>query len=198
MRDLSPLTATPKSPHDSGDEENVLPSGGDTSDIEDPEPEPYPRRRNTLRKRLTNGFQPGFLIGNSLGVERHGTNRRRHHDTLPPHFPSNPRTSQHSSAPRVLVQSPTLPLRPQNSGVRKSGSRSSLRSAASFERPLRRQSWRNGKSIPGLKGYQVQYIGVSGIKDRLKERTAEKRRDKIRKSIGSRYYVEPNGPMSPH
>ncbi|KAJ4991214.1 hypothetical protein SVAN01_03342 [Stagonosporopsis vannaccii] len=183
---------------ESDDEDDVLPSGGDTSDIEDPEPEPYPRRRSTLRKRLTNGFQPGFLIGNSLGVERHGTNRRRHHVTLPPHFPSNPRTSQHTSSPRILIQSPTQPLRPQNSGVRKSGSRSSLRSSASFEGPARRQSWRKGKSIPGLKGYQVQYIGVSGIKDRLKERTAEKRRDKIRKSIGSRYYVEPNGPMSPH
>lgn len=183
---------------DSDDEENVLPSGGDTSDVEDPEPEPYPRRRNTLRKRLTNGFQGsgGFLIGNSLGVERHGTNRRRHHVTLPPHFPSNPRTSSHTSSPRILIHSPTLPLRPQNSGVQKRGSRSSLRSSASFEQLPRRQSWRKGKSIPGLKGYQVQYIGVSGIKDRLKERTAEKRRDRIRKSIGSRYYVEPNGPMS--
>jgi len=183
---------------ESDDEDDVLPSGGDTSDMEDPKPEPYPRRRSTLRKRLTNGFQPGFLIGNSLGVERHGTNRRRHHVTLPSHYPSNPRTSQHSSSAGILIQSSTQPLRPQNSGVRKSGSRSSLRSSASFEGPARRQSWRKGKSIPGLKGYQVQYIGVSGIKDRLKERTAEKRRDKIRKSIGSRYYVEPNGPMSPH
>ena len=185
---------------ESDDEDDVLPSGGDTSDVEDPEPEPYPRRNNTLRKRLTSGFHGsgGFLIGNSLGVERHGTNRRRHHVTLPPHFPSTPRTSQHTSSSKDLIQSPTQPLRPQNSGVRKSGSRSSLRSSASFERPARRQSWRKGKSIPGLKGYQVQYIGVSGIKDRLKERTAEKRRDKIRKSIGSRYYVEPNSPMSTH
>ncbi|KZM25777.1 uncharacterized protein EKO05_0002573 [Ascochyta rabiei] len=178
---------------DSDDEDNVLPSGGDTSDVEDPEPESYPRRNNTLRKRLTSGFQGsgGFLIGNSLGVQRHGTNRRRHHIALPPHFLSSPKTSQHTS-------SPTQPLRPQSSGVRKSGSRSSLRSSASFEQAPRRQSWRKGKSIPGLKGYQVQYIGVSGIKDRLKERTAEKRRDKIRKSIGSRYYVEPNVPMSTH
>jgi hypothetical protein len=184
---------------DSDDEDNVLPYGGDTSDVEDPEPEPYPKRNNTLRKRLTGGFQSsgGFLIGNSLGVERHGTNRRRHHVTLPPHFAPSPKVSQHASSPKVLTQSPTQPLRLQ-SGVRKSGSRSSLRSSASFERLPRRQSWRKGRSIPGLKGYQVQYIGVSGIKDRLKERTAEKRRDRIRKSIGSRYYVEPNGPMSTH
>lgn len=167
---------------DSDDEDNVLPSGGDTSDVEDPSPEPYPRRRNTLRARLTNGIQgsSGFLIGNSLGVERHGTNRRRHHVTLPTHFQ---RTSTYTSSPRLL-DSPN--------GIRKRGSTSSLRSSASFERPSRRQSWRKGRAIPGLKGYQVQYIGVSGIKERLKERGAEKRRDKIRKSIGSRYYVEPN------
>lgn len=188
----------------SDSEDNVLPTGGDTSDIEDPDPEPYPRRRKTLRKRLTNGFQGsgGFLIGNSLGVERHGTNRRRHHVTLPPHFPSSPKTSQHTSSPRILLDS-TQPLRSQSSGIRKRRSQSSLRSSASFERlsgASRSQSWRKGKSIPGLKGYQVQYIGVSGIKDRLKERTAEKRRDKIRKSIGSRYYVEPNsgGAMGAH
>ncbi|KAJ4368566.1 hypothetical protein N0V86_009473 [Didymella sp. IMI 355093] len=188
---------------DSDDEDDVLPSGGDTSDIEDPSPEPYPRRRNTLRKRLTNSFQGsgGFLIGNSLGVERHGTNRRRHHVTLPPHFPSSPKTSQHTSSPRILLDS-TQPLRSSSSGIRKRGSQPSLRSSASFERPgtNRRQSWRQGRAIPGLKGYQVQYIGVSGIRSRLKERTAEKRRDKIRKSIGSRYYVEPNsgGALGPH
>ncbi|KAF1930534.1 uncharacterized protein M421DRAFT_58302 [Didymella exigua CBS 183.55] len=184
---------------DSDDEDNVLPTGGDTSDIEDPGPEPYPRRRNTLRKRLTNGIQGsgGFLIGNSLGVERHGTNRRRHHVTLPT-------TSRHASSPRILMESSRSP-RSSSSGIRKRGSQPSLRSSASFEHPgaNRRQSWRKGRAIPGLKGYQVQYIGVSGIKDRLKERTAEKRRDKIRKSIGSRYYIEPNdvgggGAMGPH
>ncbi|KAF1364201.1 hypothetical protein EJ07DRAFT_99109 [Lizonia empirigonia] len=169
------------------EEDNVLPYGGDTSDVEDPEPEPYPKRKNTMRKKLTSGFQGsgGFLIGNSLGVERHGTNRKRHHITLPPR--SSSPTSQPTRAPN---QSPTRPLQPQSSsGVRKTASRSSLGSSS----PSRRQSWRTGKTIPGLKGYQVQYIGVSGIKDRLRERTAEKRRDRIRRSIGSRYYVEPNG-----
>jgi rRNA maturation protein Nop10 len=72
---------------DSDDEDKVLPSGGDTSVVEDPNPEPYPRRRNTLRKRLTNGFQGSgdFLIGNSLGVERHRTTAATttSHPTLP-------------------------------------------------------------------------------------------------------------------
>jgi hypothetical protein len=56
----------------------------------------------------------------------------------------------------------------------------------------RRDGWRSGRKIPGV-GLQVQYIGLSGVKERLRERKAEKRRDEIRKSIGSRYYVE-DGP----
>jgi hypothetical protein len=166
---------------DSESDEDVLPLGGDTSDVEDPEPElQYPKRRNTLRKRLTNGLQgsSGFLIGNSLGVERHGPNTQRHHVTLPSHFAGS--------------QSPTQSQRSRHSFVSKSAS--SLRSSPSFERPRRHQSWRKGKPIPGLKGVQVQYIGLSGVKDRLRERNAEKRRDRIRKSIGSRYYVEPSVP----
>ena len=166
---------------DSESDEDVLPSGGDTSDVEDAEPElQYPKRRNTLRKRLTNGFQgsSSFLIGNSLGVERHGSNTQQHHVTLPAHF--------------ARGQSPTQSQRSRHSFVSKSAS--SLRSSPSFERPRRHQSWRKGKAIPGLKGVQVQYIGLSGVKDRLRERTAEKRRDRIRKSIGSRYYVEPSVP----
>jgi hypothetical protein len=166
---------------DSESDEDVLPSGGDTSDVEDPEPElQYPKRRNTLRKRLSHSLQSpsGFLIGNSLGVERHGPNTQRHHVTLPSHFAGS--------------RSPTQSQRSGHSLVSKSAS--SLRSSPSFERPRRRQSWRKGKPIPGLKGVQVQYIGLSGVKDRLRERTAEKRRDRIRKSIGTRYYVEPGVP----
>jgi hypothetical protein len=51
--------------------------------------------------------------------------------------------------------------------------------------------------LPGLKKYHVQYIGISGVKDRLRERKVEKRREKIRRSIGSRYFVEPVAPGSP-
>jgi hypothetical protein len=47
-----------------------------------------------------------------------------------------------------------------------------------------------------LKKYHVQYIGLSGVKERFKERSQEKRRDKIRQSIGTRYYVESNVPNS--
>lgn len=179
---------------DSESEDEGLHPGGDTSDVEpEPEPEP-PKRSHTFGKRLTKGFRGsgGFLIGNSLGVERHGTNKRRHHVTLPPHFPKSPKTSTHISPPKVLIQPPTMPLgRHSGGGISKRGSRSSLRN---WEPPQRQASWRRGRSLPGLKKYQVQYIGLSGVKERIRERSQEKRREKIRQSIGTRYYVESNGP----
>jgi hypothetical protein len=180
---------------DSDSDEEPLPQGGDTSDVEDA-PAP-PKRSNTLGKRLTSGFRGsgGFLIGNSLGVERHGTNKRRHHVTLPPNFSRTPKTSTHISPPKLLIQPPTMPLGPQSSGVSKRGSRSSLRSGL-YDMPQRRASWRQGRSLPGLKKYHVQYIGLNGVKERFREKSQEKRREKIRQSIGTRYYVEPVGPKS--
>jgi hypothetical protein len=160
---------------------------------------------------LKGGFRGsgGFLIGNSLGVERHGTNKRRHHITLPPNFPRAPRTSDHISSPKVIIQTPTQPLgRHGGGGITKRRSGHDLRRTASlpdnvstvsieYEQSRRsRGSWRQGKSLPGLKKYHVQYIGISGVKEKLKERRTEKRREKIRRSIGSRYYVDPVTPGS--
>jgi hypothetical protein len=48
--------------------------------------------------------------------------------------------------------------------------------------------------LPGLRKYQVQYIGLSGVKKKFRENRQEKRRQKIRQSIGTRYYVESSGP----
>jgi hypothetical protein len=173
-----------------------LPQGGDTSDIEDPEPEPLrARRTDTLRNKVKGGFRGsgGFLIGNSVGLERAGTNKRRHHITLPSQGTSSP--------PKILFQQPTLPLgRHAGGGIRKRRSSNSLRDNVSieYEQSRRRgRGWREGRALPGLKKYHVQYIGISGVKDRFKERKVEKRREKIRRSIGSRYFVEPVGPGSP-
>jgi hypothetical protein len=180
------------------DDEGGLPQGGDTSDIEDPEPEEEeerPRRANTLRNKVKGGFRGsgGFLIGNSMGLERAGTNKRRHHITLP--------SQRTASPPKILVQQPTLPLgRHGGGGVKKRRSTNSLRDNVSieYEQSRRRdRGWREGRALPGLKKYHVQYIGISGVKDRLRERKVEKRREKIRRSIGSRYFVEPVGPGSP-
>lgn len=187
-------------------EDEGLPQGGDTSDMEDPEPEPEaPRRVNTLN-RLKGGFRGsgGFLIGNSLGVERSGTNKRRHHVTLPSNFRA--RSSARVSSPRVMIQAPSQPLgRHGGGGITKRRSSHDLRRTTSvpdnlsieYEQSRRRGSWRQGKSLPGLKKYHVQYIGISGVKEKLRERRTEKRREKIRRSIGSRYYVDPVVPGSP-
>jgi hypothetical protein len=178
------------------DSDDALPQGGDTSDVEDYEPEPTPRKMVQLQRRLTNGFKRdnggGFLIGNSVGIERSGTNKRRPH-ILPP-------AKRVSTEPKVIVQPATLQPISTRFGshsprVEKRTSKTSLQSshsgsASGYEtRRRERKGWKQGKSIPGL-GMQVQYIGISGVKERLKERKAEKRRDSIRKSIGSRYYVE--------
>ncbi|KAI4709777.1 hypothetical protein J4E89_005794 [Alternaria sp. Ai002NY15] len=196
---------------DDSDEDSGLPSGGDTSDIEDPEPEPLPsrpRRASTISNKLKGGFRGsgGFLIGNSMGLERAGTNKRRHHITLPPHF-RTPRTARHLASPdKVIIQAPTAPLgRHRSGGISKRRSSHDLRRTNSlpdnvstvsieYEQSRRgRGSWRQGKSLPGLKKYHVQYIGISGVKEKLRERRTEKRREKIRRSIGSRYYVDPVG-----
>jgi hypothetical protein len=174
--------------------EDELHPGGDTSDVETlPDP---PKRANTLSKRLTNGFRGsgGFLIGNSLGIERRGTNKRRHHITLPPNFSRTPRTSTQYSAPKLLIQPPTMPLGAHGGGgISKRQSVDKRRSSPSlrddYDSPERRTSWRQGRSLPGLKKYQVQYIGLSGVKEKIRDRRQEKRREKIRQSIGTRYYV---------
>lgn len=195
---------------ESESEEDELPIGGDTSDVEEDLP-PMPKRTGTLKGRLKGGLRSsgGFLVGNSLGLERAGTNKRRHHVTLPPNFPRSPRTSANAGRPKVVIHPPTLPLGAhRGGGIRKSASMSRLRaddddhdddddddeSGTAIMMPERRQSWRRGRSLPGLRKYQVQYIGLSGVKERLRERNAEKRRQKLRESIGSRYYVEPVGP----
>lgn len=168
---------------ESESDEEVLPEGGDTSDIE-PEPATTPKRSNTLGKKLTNGLRGsgGFLIGNSLGVERHGSNSRRHRVVLPSQL-----LSSSKSAPSSTVdEPPKLLIHPPTGDISRRSSRSSLRSSSDRGR----RSWRQGRKIPGLKGYHVQYIGLSGVKERFRERGKEKRRDRIRKSIGSRYYVE--------
>jgi hypothetical protein len=64
--------------YDYENEHEPLPPGGDTSDVQDtPKRSILPRK---LSVRMP-GFRGtgGFLIGNSLGISRHGTNVRRHH-----------------------------------------------------------------------------------------------------------------------
>ncbi|CAI6334711.1 unnamed protein product [Periconia digitata] len=183
---------------DSESDDGYLPRGGDTSDVEDAEPEPAsPRNIRAISRRLNSirrGSSGGFLIGNSLGVERSGTNRRRPQITLPStRLRPLPRLNHKPSAPKIMIQPPTQPLGSHAQRIQKYSSHSSLQSSASSsqQRRDRRDTWRKGKKIPGLKGYQVQYIGLSGVRERMRERKAERRREQLRRSIGGRWYVEP-------
>lgn len=59
------------------DEMDTLPPGGDTSNIADKKRSIFPRNMSVRMP----GFRGngGFLVGNSLGLDRHGTNTRRHY-----------------------------------------------------------------------------------------------------------------------
>ncbi|KAF2144032.1 uncharacterized protein K452DRAFT_151697 [Aplosporella prunicola CBS 121167] len=240
------------------------------------------RKIGALGRRITTGFKGsgGFLIGNSLGVERHGTNNRRHHVDAP----SGSTSSKAAPAPRMRGGGV--------GGVRRRPSKGSLRSGASagsatatslasasgsgagaasgagrrsppFASPAQARARKNRRRelggnfssssllgegagagagsmasstrlrsppegakggavvasssspssvapgaataaarargrevrIPRLlgkggKGWSVEYVGLSGLRDKFAERKAEKRRQELRGMIGSRFYWE--------
>lgn len=139
------------------EEEDRLPPGGDTSDVVLP---------RSVATRVLDSVRNsgGFLIGDSLGVERVGSNKRRHHISLPVGL--GKRTSSH---------------------VLRSTSEGTLRSLKSLE-SLSRKSQQMKKWNP--KNWRVHYVGVGGMRDAWKEKQASKRRQKLRDSIGVRYMVE--------
>lgn len=158
-----------------------LPPGGDTSE---PPPSRMPR---SLSRRLT-GFKGngGFLIGNSLNLERHGTNKKRHHIEPPPHFQNSQvslrrDSSEHAHTSEIQLETPAQ--------LRLRKSLGSLRSLE-LQHRLRRRRWR-------VLGVSVEYVGIGGLKQqwlqtkqRRENQKIEKRREEIRKSIGPRFVIE--------
>jgi hypothetical protein len=154
-----------------------LPPGGDTS-----EPPPV-----SIHRRLTQklpGFRGtgGFLVGNSLGLNRHGTNVRRHHVTLPQGF-----TAKRPEDEDMIRRSPS-PIRTAPR-LTKMGSLSSIRSAEAQKRRMRRQ-WR-------AMGLSIEYVGIGGVRDfwrenreRKREQRAEKRRQELRNSSGPKFLLK--------
>lgn len=136
-----------------------LPPGGDTSDI-------GAESRGVIRGVL-DGFREsgGFMIGNSLGLERGLTNRRRHYVNVP-------------------IQ--TGLERSRDGRVRKKDSQGSLgrvQMQGQMQEERKRRVWK------GM-GLHFEYVGISGLKEVVKERNARKRRDKLKSSIGTRWTVE--------
>ncbi|KAK5129915.1 hypothetical protein LTR08_002716 [Meristemomyces frigidus] len=139
-----------------------LPQGGDTSEVE--ERERKERKRGGFLPRNMSvrmpGFrgQGGFLVGNSLGLDRHGTNNRRHH---------------------VVVKKGSMGGFGCSSRSRV-GYVGELR-ARSSEEMLRRQG---GVRLPWAGGRRLQFVGISRARRRVglwrEERVREKRREELR------------------
>ncbi|KAF4542510.1 uncharacterized protein LTHEOB_7702 [Lasiodiplodia theobromae] len=222
-----------------GDDHDRLPRGGDTSDVgeEDEERERQKRKIGALGRRLTNGFKGsgGFLIGNSLGMERHGSNARRHYVNVSgltsktSGFMSKPLalgkrfggssgrvekqvanqiSSQVSSYSLRRVAANNASLRhaavsPAGSGAsqvsrfststaggdsdedRGWGRGSSRGRSTSSQRPTRKREF----SVPGTR-WNVEYVGISGVRERLAEKRREKKRNELRRMIGPKFYIK--------
>jgi hypothetical protein len=164
--------------------DDELPSGGDTSDVQSLAS--LEQNRNWMPKRLSvrlPGFrgQGGFMLGNSLGIDRHGTNVRRHHVSIAPS--SNPRSlqsrdqdKQRSLLTRLFISFPTL---------RKRKSSDLLRMAAQSTESLRRLSQRHKRrwDFGGLRSKMVRR------RERKEQVKREKYREGIKGRIGAPVYV---------
>jgi hypothetical protein len=140
---------------DSGEEGATrLPPGGDTTELGE----------SRGFARVLDGFREngGFLIGNTLGVERQPTNRRRHYVAIPTNL-------MRSASGRVL----------------KKGSRGSLDNGrqSMSQKQKKRKVWK------GM-GLHVEYLGFRGLQDLIREKKAQKRRERLKRKIGNRWTVE--------
>jgi len=149
-----------------------LPAGGDTTELGEP--------RGFAKVLDKTGFSRGFLIGNSLGLERAGTNKKKPVISLPVGL------GQRTSG-RVVMK------RNSQGTLRTIGSES-LRSARVVKRAsvesLRQMSDSKPKKAWNPRNWQVQYVGVGGMRDMWRQKQAEKRRRELKEKIGVRYSIE--------
>ncbi|THV74393.1 hypothetical protein D6D27_09421, partial [Aureobasidium pullulans] len=124
--------------------DDELPAGGDTSDIrslESVEEQQQKGMQGWRAKRLSvrlPGFRGngGFMLGNSLGIDRHGTNVRRHH-VNPPTIKTLSTRNMDGQRQGLLTRLFTFP------SLRKRKSTDLLRAAAQSTESLRRLSQRH-------------------------------------------------------
>ncbi|KAI6795428.1 hypothetical protein KC361_g5019 [Hortaea werneckii] len=132
-----------------------LPQGGDTSDLHAP---PSDRKRSLFPRNMSvrmPGFrgQGGFLLGNSLGLDRHGTNNRR---------------------PYVVKKSSSGGLRTKSS--QHSASLRRKTSEEMLRQTVRRQG---GFALPFSGGRRVEYVGLARFRERMRQRM-DAREEKVR------------------
>ncbi|KAF2481396.1 hypothetical protein BDY17DRAFT_326090 [Neohortaea acidophila] len=145
-----------------------LPRGGDTSDVTERRLV-FPR---AMSKRLP-GFRGagGFLVGNSLGIDRHGSNNRRHYV---------------GTSTRTLSARQSQELMKSLSSPREGSQELPIRSVVRAQRHF---------VIPFTGGSRAYWVGTGRLRAKVRalrlareERERERRREKIRKSIGHRVY----------
>lgn len=169
---------------DDDDDYDPLPAGGDTSEVlEDPKAKnafTFPR---AMSKRMP-GFRGsgGFLMGNSLGIDRHGSNSRRHHIDRPVTHPSPGASLQDYR----VASSPNLGHRRSEEFLRRH-----RRRFLSDRHPSSKMNFR----VPFSGGRRLEYVGLSAFGAKLqaarklrRENLAELRREKLRESIGLRVF----------
>ncbi|GAB7356398.1 hypothetical protein MBLNU459_g7175t1 [Dothideomycetes sp. NU459] len=173
-----------------------LPAGGDTSDIGHDNDKPkshWSPRKMSVRMPGFRGTG-GFHIGNSLGIDRHGTNVRRPYIALPSFSRNNT-----NDVGRASASSAPGPI------LRKRKSEEMLRTLSAYASTdsLRRRTGHGGVAkryrahrIPGL-GLQVQILGIRGVKGKMREvrekreeQARERRRAEIRGMIGEKVFHE--------
>lgn len=165
--------------------DDELPAGGDTSDIrslESVEEQQQKGMQGWRAKRLSvrlPGFRGngGFMLGNSLGIDRHGTNVRRHH-VNPPTTKTLSTRNMDGQRQGLLTRLFTFP------SLRKRKSTDLLRAAAQSTESLRRLSQRhkrrrNWKWDMGLRNTMVKR------RERREEMQREKYREGIKGRIGA-------------
>lgn len=166
-----------------GYEDEPLPAGGDTSDVCSLE-SLEPQSRGWMAKRLSvrlPGFrgQGGFMLGNSLGIDRHGTNIRRPYIAPAPAPVSSSNTQQTTLLRRVLAF-PSL---------RKRKSTDLLRQAAQSTESLRRLAQRHKKRRFKW-GVGALRRKVAERKEGREEAERQRIREEMKRRIGSPVYVE--------
>ena len=161
-------------------EADILPPGGDTSHFDDDaDNKRRPLFPRTMSKRLP-GFRGkgGFLQGNSLGIDRHGTNNRRHYVST-----TSRRLSQRASD-EVL----------RNMGAAQHNPTMALPRSLSQE-SVNRIARRQGFKVPFTGGMRAKWVGTQAFRDKMRdarlareEREREKRRERLKGRIGYRVY----------
>lgn len=165
--------------------DDELPLGGDTSDVQSLESLEQSRgwRPKRLSVRLP-GFRGhgGFMLGNSLGIDRHGTNVRRHHVSIAKSDQPRPLHQQNAEKQRSLLTRLFVSF----PALRKRKSTNLLRAAAQSTESLRRMSQRQQRrwDLSGLRRKMVRR------RERKQQVKREKYREEIKGRIGAPLHLE--------